>query len=217
MKYEYIAWDFNGTVLDDVYAALASVNDILARRNRPPITINEYYSYIESPIIGFYRHLFDLNEIPFEALADEFQAGYLLHEDKCHLMSGVIEVINRFNTLGAQQFILSASKREQILKQLKKIGLLEFFGEENVLGRTDHYAVGKTDLAQEYFYSHCISPQKVLIIGDTLGDYEVAQALGTDCILLSKGHQSKNDLESTGAPVIDDLNEIFQIIRKSIV
>ena len=45
MKYKYIAWDFNGTILDDVYASLESVNDILSRRCRPKITIEDYYSY----------------------------------------------------------------------------------------------------------------------------------------------------------------------------
>ncbi len=212
VKYKYIAWDFNGTILDDVYAALASVNDILSRRNREGITIEEYYSYVESPIIGFYRHLFDLNEIPFEALAEEYQSGYALHKDKCRIMPHAKEILNEFKKQGIRQFILSASKRELILRQLKEFGLLDFFGDENILGRTDHYAVGKTDLAEKYIREHNIPTEKLLIIGDTLGDADVAQALCCDCILHTKGHQSREDLEKSGMPVIDDISEIFKAI-----
>ncbi len=212
VKYEYIAWDFNGTILDDVYAALASVNDILSRRNREGITIEEYYSYVESPIIGFYRHLFDLNEIPFEALAEEYQSGYALHKDKCRIMPHAKEILNEFKKQGIRQFILSASKRELILRQLKEFGLLDFFGDKNILGRTDHYAVGKTDLAEKYIREHNIPTEKLLIIGDTLGDADVAQALCCDCILHTKGHQSREDLEKSGMPVIDDISEIFKAI-----
>ncbi len=37
-----ILWDWNGTLADDVQVALRSVNDILARRNRSPITTEDY-------------------------------------------------------------------------------------------------------------------------------------------------------------------------------
>ena len=33
-NYSLIIWDFNGTLLDDVGAALGSVNDMLARRGK---------------------------------------------------------------------------------------------------------------------------------------------------------------------------------------
>ncbi|WP_081804819.1 HAD hydrolase-like protein [Draconibacterium orientale] len=43
------------------------------------------------------------------------------------------------------------------------------------------------------------------MIGDTNHDFEVAQQLELDCILVADGHQSKERLEATGAKVIDEL------------
>ena len=57
MAYKHIFWDFNGTLADDVKAALAAVNDMLERKGRKPITLGQYYEYVETPIIGFYRHI----------------------------------------------------------------------------------------------------------------------------------------------------------------
>ena len=51
-----VIWDWNGTLADDVRVALQSVNDILARRGREPITLEQYYSYIDTPIRRFYEN-----------------------------------------------------------------------------------------------------------------------------------------------------------------
>ncbi|KJF41899.1 hypothetical protein [Draconibacterium sediminis] len=44
--------------------------------------------------------------------------------------------------------------------------------------------------------------------GNTRNDFEVAQQLEVDCILVADGHQSKERLEATGAKVIDDLQQL---------
>ena len=38
------------------------------------------------------------------------------------------------------------------------------------------------------------SGSKVLLIGDTIHDYEVAQGLNTDCLLISNGHQNNEKI-----------------------
>ena len=40
------------------------------------------------------------------------------------------------------------------------------------------------------------------MIGDSVHDYEVAQALGVRCVLQSGGHQPPEKLRETGAPVV---------------
>ena len=45
------------------------------------------------------------------------------------------------------------------------------------------------------------------MIGDTVHDFEVANAMGVDCVLQSAGHQDAGTLASTGAPVFPNLSE----------
>lgn len=52
------------------------------------------------------------------------------------------------------------------------------------------------------------APDEVLFIGDSRHDYEVAEAMGVDCILLCGGHQSRARLERCGVPVVDGLLEL---------
>ena len=45
------------------------------------------------------------------------------------------------------------------------------------------------------------------MIVDSLQDAEVARALGTRCILVARGHQSRETLLEAGVPVVDSLRK----------
>jgi phosphoglycolate phosphatase len=46
------------------------------------------------------------------------------------------------------------------------------------------------------------------MVGDTLHDFEVAQHAGIQCILVASGHQSRQRLEKSRAPVVGSLCEL---------
>ena len=50
------------------------------------------------------------------------------------------------------------------------------------------------------------------MIGDTLHDSEVAEAMGIECILVGNGHVSDARLKKTGRRVILDLSELLVLI-----
>ncbi|MBP5231496.1 MAG: hypothetical protein ILO68_07170, partial [Clostridia bacterium] len=52
-----VFWDWNGTLCDDLSVSLDAVNALLSSKGRPPISLEQYYSYLETPISGFYAHL----------------------------------------------------------------------------------------------------------------------------------------------------------------
>ena len=53
------------------------------------------------------------------------------------------------------------------------------------------------------------------MIGDTVHDAEVAGEIGADCILVARGHQSRETLMGEGRVVADDLFEAFEIIKNA--
>ena len=55
------------------------------------------------------------------------------------------------------------------------------------------------------------SPEDTLMIGDTLHDAEVAEALGFDCLLFAGGHNSEWRLREK-AGVIQDFGELNQLL-----
>ncbi|MBQ1271733.1 MAG: HAD hydrolase-like protein, partial [Clostridia bacterium] len=59
MKYTHIIWDFNGTLMNDVDIAIAAVNDMLTKRGMEVTNKADYLNMIESPIIEYYKKIFD--------------------------------------------------------------------------------------------------------------------------------------------------------------
>lgn len=199
-----VIWDWNGTLADDGYAALLVVNDILAKRNMPPITMEQYYQYIDTPISRFYAHLFDLNVVTMEEITQEFQEFYPRHFRSLH--QGVPELLEELRQNQVRQVILSSGYQEALDRDLRKFHIETYF--DAVLGSSDTLAAGKVQRGLDWMAAQQVSPGDMVLIGDTLHDYETAQAMGIPCILCAIGHQSKADLLTAGVPVVDRFTEL---------
>ena len=72
-KYRHIAWDWNGTLMDDVWLSLHIINALLVRRGIATIDVERYREVFGFPLRDYCRRLgFDLERDPFEVLSDEF-------------------------------------------------------------------------------------------------------------------------------------------------
>lgn len=210
-EYKVIIWDFNGTLIDDVNAALSSVNDMLKRRNLPEITMQQYASYVDTPIIKFYEHIFDdLYSMDFNEIALEFNAGYDKHLPQKAVMTNAEEVLEYFNSKGKLQTVISATHIDKVTKRLEEFGLSGYF--DKILAHNNLIAEDKTHLAIKYFAEKQIKPEEAVVIGDCVADYKMAQAIGADCILTTQGHQSRVEFAQTSAIIIDSLSELKNYI-----
>lgn len=209
-KYECVVWDWNGTIVDDVNASLLSVNDMLIKRNLPTITIQQYHEYLDTPIYKFYEHIFDLNKITFDVIQSEFNSGYNKYISDNPLNDSAIAVMKKLKESDIKQVIVSSSNQDIVQKGAEKFGVAEYMN--YISGSSDNFVGSKVERAIGVISKITTNYSKVVVIGDTLHDCQLANEIGADCILLSTGHQSKADLQTTGKPVIDSLNELNQYL-----
>ena len=210
-EYKVIIWDFNGTLIDDIHAALAAVNDMLTRRNQSVIDFETYSKAVDTPIWKFYETVFEEGSITPDEAVKEFNEGYDYHLREYPLMEGAKEMLLYFKSLGKKQLIVSASHIDKVRTNLEKLGISEYFTE--VIAMSDFYAGDKTFLAKDYLKRNSISPCDTVVIGDCIFDHRMAQEIGADTILNTKGHQARTELETTNAIIIDDLTELKNIIK----
>lgn len=201
-----IFWDWNGTVCDDVQVSLDAVNHMLARRGREPITLEQYYRYIDTPISKFYEHLFDLSAESMSVLGGEFYHYYREHSGEVHPMDGVLEVMEHLRAKGARQFLLSSSHKSNILPLAEEWGILPYF--ETVLGAEDWNVGSKAERARCFCREMKLCADETWFIGDLLHDLETAQLCGASCLLLPTGHQSREDLMKAGDSFCSSVAEI---------
>lgn len=213
MKYDYVFWDWNGTLIDDAFASMESVNLMLARRNRPPISIGEYREYVDIPIIKFYEKTFDMSREDMDSIAAEFNEGYskcLLEEP---LREGARETLRGIKDIGVNQCIFSSSANDIINRQLEAHGISRFF--ETVLGSGDYYVGSKLERTRSYIINRGIDPKRVVFVGDMEHDREVALACGGDCVLITGGHRPEEALKSSGAKIINSLSELPVFLKSN--
>ncbi len=210
MRYSHIFWDFNGTIIDDVNNALACVNDMLLRKGKKTITLADYYTYIETPIIGFYRHILPPEELDFDEISRDFHKDYALHLDETRLAEGAHALLHRLKKGGAHQYIITATHIDEATELTKQFGIHNCF--DKILGADNVLAESKAQRAKAFFKSLNIKSSDALFIGDTLHDLETANELGIDCVLVAYGHQGRKLLEEHNAYTVENLKEVENII-----
>ncbi len=205
-----IMWDFNGTIIDDVKPALYSVNDMLTKRGLPEINIEQYYSYMDTPIIKFYENVLDVEKETFETIASEFASGYKKHIPVNCLMENVEKVLKYAKDNGIKQYLLSSSNETTVTTMINKYNLNNYF--DVVSGANNHSADSKIERGKKLISDYKINIENLIIIGDTLHDYHFAREINSKCILTTRGHQGKEQFKESNVIIIDDMIEVLSYI-----
>ncbi len=205
--YRHIIWDWNGTLFDDAWLCIEIINELLARRGLPALDAAQYQASFTFPVKEFYRAVgFDFRREPFETPAAEFTAAYDRRRFACDLQPGARAALAAFSARGCDQSVLSAYEQTRLGEMVAYTGLHGCFS--RLLGLNDHYSTSKVALGQRYIGELDCPPDDVLMIGDSLHDFETAEAMGIACLLIPSGHYSRARLAQCGAPVVESLAEL---------
>ena len=205
-----VLWDWNGTLLDDLHYGMAVRNRTFPAFGLPTVdSVEAYHAQFTFPIRTYYERA-GVTDENFVAVAHAWMAEYVrgfatvpLHEDARMALA-------RLENAGVRQVVLSASKRDMLEEQIAQFDIRPYFA--HVLGLGDIYAGSKQEIGLQYLQSCGIAPEETVMIGDTLHDAEVAAAMGTRCMLVARGHQSRETLLTAGVPVVNTLTEAIDWI-----
>jgi len=172
------------------------------------LSVDRYKRVFTFPVKDYYQKIgFNLEAEPFEVPALEFIERYNEQVKECSLHQGSTTILNYFQSVGIRQFILSAMKQDTLDECLDYYQINHFF--DHVSGLDNHYAASKTENGHRLIAELKLDASELVLIGDTVHDYEVATELGCQCILIANGHQSREILEPTGVWVIDHLSQLL--------
>ena len=204
MEYNYIIWDFNGTLLNDVGICVDCLNTLLKSHGMSEKTEEEYKKIFTFPIKEYYRRAgFDFDVTDYDTLAHEWTDYYRSRAD-LELFDGAEQTLKTLANRGLKQIIISASEKNTLFEQTKALGIDGNFSE--MLGLDNMHARSKEATAKDWRKRH--PKAKAIFIGDTTHDKDVADAIGADCLLIPNGHQAREILKKTGATVCEDIKDI---------
>ena len=210
-KYQHIIWDWNGTLLDDAWLCVEIINKLLHKRNLPPITHKQYQEEFDFPVKDFYSGIgFDFSLESFETVAVEYIVEYDKRRFECKLHHDAMSILKLCADSGLTQSILSAYQQTRLEETVDNFQARCFF--TRVVGLNDYYAGGKIENGKRLIEELDFNAGEVLLIGDTVHDFEVAKSIGTDCVLSLSGHNSRKRLELCGTQVMDSLTEVLTLL-----
>ena len=214
MKYKHIIFDWNGTLLDDVWLAVDVIDKMLTKRGLKGMTLQKYSDIFDFPVKDYYQAIgFDFNKESFEIVGTEFIVEYNKRQYECVLQNGVQNLLDFLDKNHIYMSVLSAREHATLIENLNFYGISNYFS--TVSGLEDHYANGKIDNGILLIENSHIDAAETLLIGDTLHDAEVANEMNIDCILLSSGHQSVERLKKANVNIFNTLAEIHLWIEKN--
>lgn len=182
---KHILWDWNGTLLDDTQAALDTLNIMLRRRGAPEIEMKFYRDNFAFPVKPFYSSIgMALENEDWDKLAEEYHDIYAVQPKS--LNSRALEALSLVRDAGSRQSIISALRQDLLDAATGRYGVSGFM--EHIYGVDNLDGCSKIDRARLLLSAiRRESDDEIVIIGDSLHDFEVAQELRVRCVLCSQG------------------------------
>jgi len=208
-KIKHIIWDWNGTLVNDAWLFVELMNEELEQRNLPLIDIEKYREHFTFPVKQYYKNLgFDFKKENFKEVGYNFIQKYKKRKHEPLLFDGAKEILNQISKLGISQSIVSAQEHSLLQESVVYYQITDFF--ESINGINHYYADSKIKIAEKNVHELGYANQDVMIVGDTVHDLEVANALNIQCILFAGGHYSVRRLKLTGSTIINKLLDVIK-------
>ncbi len=210
-QFDHIIWDWNGTIVDDTALCLSILNAQLVKCGMSQLSLEEYRGSFIFPLSAFYQKIgLALSADDFRKQNISFLMEYKLRRNECCLHQGVAEVLDGFIRAGGAHSVLSAYVTEHLTEMVSQYGIADKFRLIQGLDHTD--ADSKIDKGHELLKQLELKPSRTMLVGDSTHDFEVARALGVQCFLVAKGHQSREALSECQAVLLDDHKEILSYL-----
>ena len=199
-------------MLNDVPLNIRIINTLLSERGIKNVSNEqEYKKEFSFPVIDYYRKLgFDFEKEDFTLVARQYAQLFNELYPHAEIFSDAEEILRLVKHSDKEQLIISASEQGYLLKQVDYFELSHYF--TDILGVSDVLGSSKIERAKKWMAEREIDPKTVLFIGDTIHDCDTAKAIGCECVLVSRGHNSKQRLVETGCRVYDNLEFLKDLI-----
>ena len=214
MKYEAVIFDLDGTLLDTLEDLRSSVNHALRMFGFPERSLEEIRTFVGNGVRNLMLKAVSggADEPRFEEIFAEFKRYYAVHwrEATCPY-AGVVELVEGLHRKGLKLAVVS-NKSDAEVKNL----CAEFFGGNILIARGEVPGVPRKPAPDSVLLTLealGVSREKALYIGDSEVDVRTARNAAVDCVAVTWGFRSREELEAEGATVfINQPSELLSLI-----
>ena len=214
MRYRYVFFDMDGTLLDTLDDLRDSVNTVLSRYGLAPISRYEAAHFLGNGA----KHLVhcslkgQVSPEQEEEILEKYKAWY---QDHCRIKTapyhGVMDLLARLKAAGCRMAVVS-NKPDPAVRELNEFffsGLIETaIGEKTGIRRKP-----APDTLLEAMRLLEADRKECVYIGDTEVDLQTAENAGLNCICVAWGFRSIEELQAAGADaIVGNAEELEELI-----
>ena len=218
-KYDTVIFDLDGTLLNTLEDLADAVNFVMRKNHYPQRTIEEVRRFVGNGI----RRLMELavpeniSETEFEQVFEEFKNYYTEHcQIKTCAYDGIMPLLKHLYEKGYAMAIVS-NKNHAAVCELNDI----YFKKDISVAIGQKDGIRKKPAPDTVFQALkelSVSGERAVYVGDSEVDFMTAENSCMDCVLVSWGFRTKEELaDCTPKAMIDRPEELLAVLEERFV
>jgi phosphoglycolate phosphatase len=215
-RYELIVWDWDGTIMDSTPTIVHCIQQACRDLNFP---VPE--DSIASHVIGLGVHDSLRRVVPsidpahFPKLVDRFRFHYLAKDHELHLFQGMRDLLKDLKTQGFLLGVATGKPRRGLDRSLRHHQLEHLFHDTRTADES--FSKPHPGMLLDLSDSLQVPVRKMLMIGDTTHDLEMAQAAGVDGVAVTYGAHPADALRSANSlACLDNVNQLADWLENNL-
>ena len=216
-RYDLIVWDWDGTIMDSTPTIVQCIQQ--ACRD---LGFKEPDDSLASSVIGLGIHDSLRRAVPwiepahFSKLTERFRYHYLAKDHELHLFKGVRDLLEKLRADGYLLGVATGKSRVGLDRSLQHHQLEHLFHETRTADES--FSKPHPGMLLELSDALQVPMRRMLMIGDTTHDLDMAVNAGVDAVAVTYGAHPPDTLrESTSLAHVDDVPQLAQWLDTNLV
>lgn len=200
-QYDYVIFDFDGTVVDTGEGILKSLQFAFQDQGDPVPDLSDLRKFIGPPIYYSFTHFYHVPDCRVDDYIKSYRARYRekgIYE--CALYPGMLETLQALRAHGVKLGIASSKPQSLIYDVMGYLGITDLFDAVTGTAFDDSRHASKTDLVESSMEKLGAGDKcRVLMVGDRLYDLDGAAGAGVDSCGVLFGYGSEAEFRAHNA------------------
>jgi phosphoglycolate phosphatase len=194
-RFDLLVFDWDGTLLDSTGAIVAAVQFACRDLGLPEPSDAHASQVIGLGLVDALRHSApDLPEDEFQQMLERYRYHYLSRDKELKLFDGAFELIDELHSSGFMLAVATGKSRLGLNRALTTSGLGTYFPASRCADEC--FSKPHPQMLHELMDEFSVSPERMLMIGDTTHDLQMAINASVSGLAVSYGAHSAEVLDS---------------------
>jgi len=210
-----LIFDLDGTLADSADCIVTSMHLVANHFGWDPVSDKSIQDLIGKSLSVMFPALYNTPDDKLQSAIDQYRVEYVrLTKTEEKLFDGIIPLLQKLNAMGFKMAIATGKNQAGAEHACNRLGLTSYFDSIHGIlpgtpGKPDPAVLIRAMKALDSAADECV------MIGDTVYDMQLAQAVDVRAVGVAWGVHSQEKLEDCGVSVATSVSKLAQLLHQS--